>query len=366
MILLNTFINNIYDGENKVIEVYSDNILIWPIGPINNTGFLKYDENNMKREFPGGDIVDPNAPIDILLMYKENNFSESFLPPDTGIQNYIFHDQSMFYTSLNIERQFNQDPILGIYDQDLLYNDGNIDTEFINPPDLPDAVWDEYMVANSTNIVTFFQGPDSEAYPYNDESDQPIWYEKSNIETEFIYYVDPGEFDYEQKYDVSNIVTEFKNNVPALPDTEWDQNAGYYPSNIAISFKGPDTESIDYSDGSDQSMWYSILNMYWEFQQFPILGVMDQILLYDSGNIASLFVGHPESSVADYDQLYGLRDLPSQFLGPDPMNIDYDNGMDQTMWYNNTNFLTEFGPIDHGELDQDLVYSVSNIATQFI
>lgn len=368
MIALNTGIQKITYGSDSIGYVYSGTDLIFPTGPVNSTGFLKYDASNIKREFKTSYIVDPNAPFQVMFVYSNNKndyISTKFLGPDTGdVDVAVGKDQFMNYENGTFYTQFNAFVSTGEYDQDLLYNAGNMITEFLEGlPGDENAEWDQYFVYTGTSLRNGFLGPDSGDIDVPVGKDQWMNYENGTFVTQFIYFVDTGEFDQNLLYDSSNIVTEFIGHAEPNPGTEWDQNFFCTGSCFKTMFLGPDTEDIDVVSGKDQFMNYENGTFYWEFNQFAPTGELDQTLLYDAGNIVTEFKGPVFVGSGTYDQYLAAP----TFLGPDAGDEDVVSGKDQYMWYNNGNFVVTFvGPAITGIYDQDLAYVESNIATYFI
>ena len=195
-------LKKVFKQADQFYYVYKGAIEIWPGNAVDNTGFLKYYESNIPQKFGFGENVNPNAAYDQGLSL----FASDFPGPDTAPVFKTQWDEYLSYKSNNIADKFKANPIVGIYDQDLLYDISNIQTEFIdiNPAVDENAPYDQGL----SLFASDFPGPDT-APIFNINYAEYQKFDSSNIPQQFKNPPDTGIFDQYVVYSSSNIPAEF-------------------------------------------------------------------------------------------------------------------------------------------------------------
>ena len=254
----------------------------------------------------------------------------------------------------------------------LKYYSGNIKQSFRGWLADPTAIWDQTFVYKSTNFSTEFTGIDPNVNIQITTFEEFEKYDSSNMSTEFNAFQDTGIPDQELVYNNLNIVVEWPGgDVISDPTAIWDQTVVYNSTNFSTEFTGIDPGINPITTNFEEFEKYESSNISTEFNAYVDTGALDQELDYNYTNIPSLWLSHQEAvdptAIWDQTVVYNSTNFSTNFTGIDPninpITVNY-------IWFDkidSSNISTVFAnPLDGGVFDSNLVYSFSNITTNFI
>ncbi len=367
---------NVTIGSAGARRVMLNGIQVWPSGPLDFSGHLKYYHLNITQSFLGEPAV--NGLYSRALSYKGIGFGLNFLPPDTARNPFVYGgeslDENIDFRNTNFSLNFFNIPTLGEFDFELNYNRSNITQSFLGEAVQTDGLYNQLLSYKGTGFGLNFLPPDTARNPfvYEESLDENIDFRNTNFSLNFFNIPTLGEFDFELKYNRSNITQSFLGEA-VQTDGLYDQLLSYKGTGFGLNFLPPDTarNPFVYEESFDENINFRNTNFSLNFFNIPTLGEFDFELKYDRNNITQSFLSEVIQTDGLYDQFLSYKGtgFGLNFLPPDTARnpFVYEESLDEHIDFRNTNFSLNFFNIPTlGEFDFELKYDRNNITQSFL